>query len=78
LIVEVVSPTDRWSDVQTKIEEYLAIGVDCVWVVDPAAHSVRVYRAGALVTRLESGDILRGEGLLEDLEIPLAELFEAV
>jgi Uma2 family endonuclease len=61
--------------VQTKIEEYLAIGVDCVWVVDPAAHSVRVYRTGARMTRLENGDMLRGEGLLTGLEISLAELF---
>ncbi len=75
LVVEIISPTDRWSDVQTKIEEYLAIGVDCVWVVDPAAHSVRVYRAGARMTRLENGDMLRGEGLLAGLEISLAELF---
>lgn len=75
LVVEIISPTDRWSDVQSKIEEYLAIGVDCVWVVDPAARSVRVYRAGARMIRLEHGDILRGEGLLTGLEIPLAELF---
>lgn len=33
LVVEIVSPTDRWSDVQAKVEEYLAIGVDVVWVV---------------------------------------------
>ncbi len=75
LVVEIISPTDRWSDVQTKIEEYLAIGVDFIWVVDPAAHSVRVYRAGARITRLENGDMLRGEGLLAGLEISLAELF---
>ena len=75
LVVEIISPTDRWIDVQTKIEEYLAIGVDCVWVVDPAAHSVRVYRASARMTRLENGDMLRGEGLLAGLEISLAELF---
>jgi Uma2 family endonuclease len=75
LVVEIISPTDRWSAMQTKIEEYLAIGVACVWVVDPAAHSVRVYRASARMTRLENGDILRGEGLLAGLEISLAELF---
>ena len=75
LVVEIISPTDRWSDAQTKIEEYLAIGVDFIWVVDPAAHSVRVYRAGARITRLENGDMLRGEGLLAGLEISLAELF---
>lgn len=75
LVVEIISPTDRWGDVETKIDEYLAIGVDCVWVVDPAARNVRIFRPGARVTRFAEDDILRGEGLLTGLEIPLAELF---
>ncbi len=28
LVVEVISPTDRWRDIREKIEEYFAIGVD--------------------------------------------------
>lgn len=78
LIVEVVSPTDRWSDLQTKIEEYFAIGVDRVWVVDPAQRSVLVYRSSPTLRRLQEEDILYGEGLLDDLEIPVTELFLTV
>ncbi len=75
LVVEVVSPTDRWSDVQTKVEEYLAIGVDVVWVVEPERRSVLVYRDPLAPEALDEDDILRGDGLLAGLEIPLAELF---
>ena len=78
LIVDVVSPTDRWSDLQAKLDEYFAIGVDVVWVVEPERRSVIVYRAGTELTQLGEDDILRGDGLLEELEIPLTELFEAV
>ena len=35
LIVEVLSPHDRWSDVMEKLVEYFAIGVQVVWVADP-------------------------------------------
>ena len=52
--------------------------MDVVWVVEPERRSVIVYRAGTELTQLGEDDILRGDGLLEELEIPLTELFEAV
>jgi Uma2 family endonuclease len=75
LVVEVVSPTDRWSELEAKLAEYFAIGVDVVWVVAPERRSVLVYRGGLGPEALGEDDILRGEGLLAGLEIPLAELF---
>jgi Uma2 family endonuclease len=35
LVIEVLSPDDRAGDVQEKIDDYLAFGVPCVWVIDP-------------------------------------------
>ena len=34
LIVEILSPPDAWSELQTKLAEYFAIDVKLVWVVD--------------------------------------------
>ena len=75
LVIEIVSPTDHWSDLQAKRAEYFAIGVDVVWVVEPERRSVLVYQDPLAPEALGEGDILRGEGLLAGLEIPLAELF---
>lgn len=40
LVVEVVSPSDRWSELNEKVNEYLACGVDEVWIVDPRTQRV--------------------------------------
>ena len=36
LIVEILSPDDRMSDVLQKIGEYVRFGVGTIWIVDPA------------------------------------------
>lgn len=76
LIVEVMSPDDRWQDVREKIEEYFSIGVQWVWVVEPENRAVLVYRSATEMQKLSKGDALRGEGVLAGFETPVAKLFE--
>ncbi|HHY56936.1 MAG TPA: Uma2 family endonuclease [Chloroflexi bacterium] len=75
LVVEIVSPSDRWDSIRRKIAEYFAVGVERVWVVEPAARKVLVFRAVTEFSELSEGDVLRGEGVLRGFELPLAELF---
>ena len=44
VVFEVLSPTDRWSDVQVKVEEYLDAGVRAVCVVDDDTRSIHTFR----------------------------------
>jgi Uma2 family endonuclease len=44
LCVEVVSPTNTWTEVFTKVGEYLGIGVPAVLVLDPDTRTASVYR----------------------------------
>jgi len=44
LAVEVLSPSDRWQDVITKIDEYFSAGTQEVWIVDPDLRQVQQHR----------------------------------
>ncbi len=67
LVVEILSPDDRWSDLTDKLDEYFAIGVNLIWVVDPRRKQVYVYRSVTDVQRLG----LRGEQVLELERFPI-------
>lgn len=75
LVVEIVSPGDRWSELRTKIAEYFAIGVERVWIVEPEKKQLLVYRSPTDFTQLTEQETVRGEGILEGFALPLHELF---
>ena len=76
LAVEVISPNDLYSDVETKVDEYLQAGVRLVWVIDPGTESVRVHRLNGSVQDLSSRDPLSGEDVVPGFSCPVAKLFE--
>lgn len=75
LVVEIVSPSDRWDGIRQKLAEYFAAGVERVWIVEPGPRTVLVFRAVTAFSELGESDTLRGEGVLNGFELPLAELF---
>lgn len=75
LAVEVVSPSDHFSRVLTKIEEYLNAGVRLIWIVDPGDHSVTVYESGKRYVILTENDTLTGSDVLPGFSVPVRELF---
>lgn len=75
LVVEVVSPNDLYSDVEEKVAEYLAAGVQLVWVVNPPTRSVRIRRADGTSTDLGDADELTGETILPGFRCRIGDLF---
>ena len=76
LAVEVVSPTDKQYDVTEKAFAYLKAGTRLVWVIEPVAKTVMVYRSETDFTLLTSEDTLTGEDVVEGFTCPVAQLFE--
>ena len=70
LVVEILLPEDRLVRLQPKIQEYLAHGVEWVWVIDPDERCALSYSpadpGGALVDELRTQN--------PDITIPLADL----
>jgi Uma2 family endonuclease len=77
LIVEIMSPSDRWVDVMTKLSEYFAIDVKMVWVVEPQSQQVYIYRSLTEVTILTAEDQITGGDLLPGFTAPVASFFQA-
>ena len=74
LVVEVVPPWDRASEVSSKAAMWLDAGVRLVWVVDPQARLAAVHHPGGLVTVLREDGVLDGEEVLPGFRLPLAVL----
>ena len=76
LAVEVVSPSDKHYDVTEKALAYLRAGTRLVWVIEPVAKTVMVYRSETDFTVLNYEDTLTGEDVVEGFACPVAQLFE--
>jgi Uma2 family endonuclease len=77
LVVEVLSPSNRSYDRGLKRKHYHESGVPEVWLVDIAARSIDIWRAGSSAAeRVEDTATWRvGE---RTFEIPLAEVFRGI
>jgi Uma2 family endonuclease len=75
LVVEVLSPSDRASQVVAKLEMYQEAGVPLIWLVDPDQETVTIIAAGRPTRVLKQGDTLDGGDVLPDFTVPVAEIF---
>jgi Uma2 family endonuclease len=75
LVVEVLSPEDRWSEVMRKLGEYFEAGVLRVWVVDGSLRSVFAYRSLTEMTRFSEDTELTDEEILPGFSTPVTEVF---
>ena len=76
LAVEIVSPTDVLFRVFEKALTYLSGGTQLVWVIEPVAKTVTVYRSETDIKTLTREDTLTGEDVVEGFSCPVAQLFE--
>ena len=76
LAIEIVSPTDKHYDVTEKALAYLKAGTRLVWVIEPVAKTVMVYRSETDFTLFTCEDTLTGEDVVEGFTCPVAQLFE--
>jgi Uma2 family endonuclease len=72
LAVEVISPSDSYSEVFEKTREYLAAGTLAVVIVDPRTEAIEVRRRSGTVA---IADTLEVDDVVPGWKMPLAEIF---
>lgn len=73
LCIEILSPDDRWSRVESRISDFLKMGVNFVWVIDPETRQSYVATPADGLREVKDG-ILRTAN--PEFLVPLNDLFE--
>jgi Uma2 family endonuclease len=71
LCVEVLSPDDRWSRINASIRDYQAMGVPCIWVVDPYSGRAWIFDDESPPAEVHDGRLVARQ---LGIEVPLAEI----
>jgi Uma2 family endonuclease len=75
LVVEVVSPNDRASEIHAKVMEWLGAGSQLVWVLYPASRTVVAHRPASEARVLQADDRLDGAPVLPGFSCRVGDLF---
>ncbi len=75
LAVEVVSPTDRVTDLMDKAQEYFQAGVRLVWVVHPIQRVIHVHEAWDRIRVVTESGTLDGGEILPGVRRAIDRLF---
>ncbi len=75
LAVEVLSADDRPGKMTRGVNELLRRGIPLVWIVDPEARDVTVYRPGREPYVVEGDEELTGDDVLPDFKCRASDLF---
>jgi Uma2 family endonuclease len=72
LVIEILSPDDTYSDTQERAQDYRAMGVETIWIVDPKTRTGRMCRGAEWIeaNRLE----VKGTPLY----VELADIFSQI
>jgi Uma2 family endonuclease len=73
--VEVRSPTDRASDIRSKLRLYQRAGVRLLWWVNPERRTVSVYHSGVFVAEYGEDDSLDGGDVIPGFTVVVRDLF---
>ena len=78
LAVEVLSPSERASELEEKLQDYMLAGTSLIWVVDPVRRTIMTISSGAPVRWLSEGETLDGGTVIPGFSCAVADVFEGI
>jgi Uma2 family endonuclease len=76
LVAETLSPSDTAVEVEEKLASWLAAGVRCALVVNPASRSITIHRPATNIARLTDADELDLADVIEGFRCRVSEIFD--
>ena len=76
IAIEVISPSDLYTEVDEKVADYLAAGTQAVIVVNPRRRTVKVHRPLSDTVELTESDTLEVSDIVPGWQMPVREMFE--
>jgi Uma2 family endonuclease len=74
-VIEIRSPSDRLTQVQQKMQEYLDNGCRLSWLINRKKQEVEIYRLGEAVEILKSPQTISGENVLPGFMLNLTKIW---
>jgi Uma2 family endonuclease len=76
LAVEVLSESNTWREIETKLDEYFAKGTQVAWIIDSQRRTASLYRSRTDVVVLDENGLLDGGTVLPGFTLRLGELLD--
>ncbi len=74
ICIEVLSPEDRWQRVLERVRDFQAMGVENIWILDPATHDAWIARNDGSQQHVSDALTVPGTPIHIDLSAVWAEL----
>ncbi|MDB9493796.1 Uma2 family endonuclease [Spirulina major CS-329] len=75
-VLKLRSKTDSLSDLQAKMQEYLANGLQLGWLINIQGKTVEIYRAAQPMEQRDRPDTLDGEAVLSQFTLELGSIWD--
>lgn len=76
LAVEVIGKGQGWNKMTEKVAEYLRMGVDRAWILDPRNRTLHVFQQNEPPREYREGDTVGGDPALPGFSCKVGEFFE--
>lgn len=74
LVVEVLSPEDKVTSIESRIDDFLSAGTKLVWLIDPITERAEVIHPDRVKYPVAKTGTLDGEDVLPGFQLPLASI----
>jgi Uma2 family endonuclease len=78
LAIEFISPGDTIDEMEYKLIDYRSAAIPLIWIVNPYARNIRIFKPGRRIEELGETDQLTGDNIVPGFSVLAGELFPPV